>query len=349
MVLVTALTEALGLRVPLVQGGMQWVGTPALAAAVTNAGALGVLTALTQPTPDALRQAIRETRALISDDIKAERKGKYGEIAVNLTLLPSINPPDYEGFTRAAIEEGCRIFETAGYNPGPIIKIAKQHNCYVIHKCTSVRHAKSAEKLGADMLSIDGFECAGHPGEDDIGGLVLMARAAEELKVPFIASGGIANGQGLASALALGAAGANMGTRFMCTKEAEVHDNVKKAMVDADERNTTHIFRTLRNTARVYKNKVAVEVVRLENRPGGAKFEDVRELVSGARGKKVYETGDIDAGVWSAGITVGLIHDIPTCKELVAQMEADAEKHISRLATLVSHKQSNTQARPSKL
>ncbi|KAN0066528.1 hypothetical protein ACQY0O_000622 [Thecaphora frezii] len=257
--IVTPLTEQLGLRVPLVQGGMQWVGTPALAAAVTNAGALGILTALTQPTPDALRNAIRETRALISDEIKAERKDKYGEIAVNITLLPSINPPDYEGFTRAALEEGCRIFETAGYNPGPVIKLAKQYGAFVIHKCTSVRHAKSAEKLGADMLSIDGFECAGHPGEDDIGGLVLMARAAEELKVPFIASGGIANGQGLASALALGAAGANMGTRFLCTKEAEVHDNVKRAIVESDERNTTHIFRSLKNTARVYNHDGGID------------------------------------------------------------------------------------------
>ncbi len=207
--LVTPLTEKLGLRVPLVQGGMQWVGTPALAAAVSNAGALGTLTALTQPSPEALRKAIRETNSLISDEIKKERENHYGSFAVNITLLPSINPPDYVGYAKAALEEGVRIFETAGNNPGEVIKVVKEAGAYVIHKCTAVRHARSAERLGADMLSIDGFECAGHPGEDDIGGLVLMARAAEELKIPFIASGGIANGQGLASALALGAVGAN--------------------------------------------------------------------------------------------------------------------------------------------
>lgn len=207
--IVTPLTEKLGLRVPLVQGGMQWVGTPALAAAVSNAGALGTLTALTQPSPEALRKAIRETKSLISEDIRKERENHYGSFAVNITLLPSINPPDYVGYAKAALEEGVRIFETAGNNPGEVIKVVKEAGAYVIHKCTAVRHARSAERLGADMLSIDGFECAGHPGEDDIGGLVLMARAAEELKIPFIASGGIANGQGLASALALGAVGAN--------------------------------------------------------------------------------------------------------------------------------------------
>lgn len=207
--IVTPLTEKLGLRVPLVQGGMQWVGTPALAAAVSNAGALGTLTALTQPSPEALREAIRKTKALISDDIKKERENHFGPFAVNITLLPSINPPDYVGYAKAALEEGVRIFETAGNNPGEVIKVVKEAGAFVIHKCTAVRHARSAERMGADMLSIDGFECAGHPGEDDIGGLVLMARAAEELKIPFIASGGIANGQGLASALALGAAGAN--------------------------------------------------------------------------------------------------------------------------------------------
>uniref|UniRef100_V5EX03 Uncharacterized protein n=1 Tax=Kalmanozyma brasiliensis (strain GHG001) TaxID=1365824 RepID=V5EX03_KALBG len=253
--LVTPLTEKLGLRVPLVQGGMQWVGTPALASAVSNAGALGTLTALTQPSPEALRKAIRETNSLISDEIKNERKNHYGSFAVNITLLPSINPPDYVGYAKAALEEGVRIFETAGNNPGEVIKVVKEAGAYVIHKCTAVRHARSAERLGADMLSIDGFECAGHPGEDDIGGLVLMARAAEELKIPFIASGGIANGQGLASALALGAVGANMGTRFMCTKEAEIHDNIKRAIVESDERNTVHIFRTLRNTARVFNDE----------------------------------------------------------------------------------------------
>ena len=335
----TELTEAFNLRVPLVQGGMQWVGTPPLVAAVSNAGALGMLTALTQPSPEALRTAIRETKKMLKPEV-LERSKKYGPFGVNITILPSINPPDYKGYCQAALDEGIRIFETAGNNPGEIIQIAKAKGAYVIHKCTAIRHAKSAQKAGADMLSIDGFECAGHPGEDDIGGLVLMARAAEALSVPFIASGGIANGQGLAAALALGAAGANMGTRFMCTKEAEIHDNVKQHIVKSDERDTIHIFRTLRNTARVFKNAVAKEVVALERRPGGAQFKDVQHLVSGQRGKKVYENGDIDAGIWSAGITVGLIHDIPSCEELVKNIERDAEKHIARL-TKLARKQAN--------
>lgn len=271
-----------------------------MAAGVAAAGALGILTALTQPSPDALRAEIRKTREML--------KGTDGKFGVNITLLPSITPPDYAGYVKAAMDEGIDIFETAGNNPGPIIKLIKTYvpagqssvpKRYVIHKCTAVRHALSAQKLGVDMLSIDGFECAGHPGEDDIGGLVLMARAAEELKIPFIASGGIANGRGLAAALALGAAGANMGTRFMCTKESPIHQNIKQKIVDSNEKDTVHIFRSLKNTARVFKNKVSVEVVRLERRPEGAKFEDLRDLVSGARGRTVYEDGDPDAGIWS--------------------------------------------------
>ncbi|KAF9077636.1 inosine monophosphate dehydrogenase [Rhodocollybia butyracea] len=304
---------------------MQWVGLPPLVGAVSNAG--GVITALTQPSPAALRQAIKETRALTDRPF-----------GVNITLLPTINPPDYEGYARAAIEEGVKIFETAGNNPGPLIKFFKSQGCIVIHKCTTIRHAKSAEKLGVDVLSIDGFECAGHPGEDDIGGLILLARAANELKIPYIASGGIADGRGLAGALALGAAGVNMGTRFMCTVESSIHENVKRKIVQSTERDTIHILRTLRNTARVFKNKVAIEVVAIENRPGGAKFEDVRELVSGQRGKVVYETGDLDYGVWSAGVTLGLINDIPTCKELLDRMEREAEEIIGKLSTLVTTK-----------
>ncbi|PWN46189.1 putative 2-Nitropropane dioxygenase [Ceraceosorus guamensis] len=345
MVLVTELTKALGLEVPLVQGGMQWVGVPQLVTAVSNAGGLGLLTALTQPSPDALREAIRETRKNLKPGV--DERSKYGGFGVNITILPSINPPDYEGYTRAALEEGVRIFETAGSNPGPIIKAVKEYGGYVIHKCTTVRHARSAQKLGADMLSIDGFECAGHPGEDDIGGLVLMARAFEELSVPFIASGGIANGQGLAAALALGACGANMGTRFMCTKEADIHENVKRAIVDSDERQTVHMFRTLRNTARVFKNKVSMQVVELEKK--GAKFPEIQPLVSGQRGRKVYTEGDLDAGVWTAGITLGLIHDIPTCEELVKRIGQDAEKHIDRLASLSAHKSSSSASRESRL
>jgi len=327
MPLQTALTKLLGIRVPVVQGGMQWVGVPKLVAAVSNAGGLGVITALTQPSPAALRQAIRETRAMTDKPF-----------GVNITLLPSINPPDYEGYAKAAVEEGVKIFETAGNNPGPLIKFFKSNGCIVVHKCTTIRHAKSAERLGVDVLSIDGFECAGHPGEDDIGGLILLARAATELKVPYIASGGIADGRGLAGALALGAAGVNMGTRFMCTVESTIHENIKQKIVQSTERDTVHIFRTLRNTARVFKNKVSMEVVAIENRPGGAKFEDIRELVSGQRGRLVYDNGDPDYGIWSAGITLGLINDIPTCKELLNRMEQEAEEIIGRLGNLVTAK-----------
>ncbi|KAG7088465.1 hypothetical protein E1B28_012454 [Marasmius oreades] len=325
MPLNTQLTKLLGIRIPVIQGGMQWVGLPALAAAVSEAGGLGILTALSQPSPQALREAIRKTRRLTSKPF-----------GVNITLLPTINPPDYEGYARVAVEEGVRIFETAGNNPGPLIKYFKSQGCIVLHKCTTIRHAKSAERLGVDVLSIDGFECAGHPGEEDIGGLVLLARAAKELKVPYISSGGIADGRGLAASLALGASGANMGTRFMCTVESPIHENIKKKIVSSTERDTVHIFRTLHNTARVFKNKVSVEVVKIENRPGGAKFEDVRDLVSGQRGKLVYENGDPDYGIWSAGICIGLIDDIPTCKELLERMEREAEEIIGKTASLIT-------------
>ncbi|KAG2129477.1 hypothetical protein DEU56DRAFT_741328 [Suillus clintonianus] len=323
----TALTELLGIRVPVVQGGMQWVGKPPLPAAVSNAGGLGLITALTQPNPEALRTVIRETRAATDKPF-----------GVNLTLLPSINPPDYEGFARVAVEEGVKIFETAGNNPGKLIEFFKSHGCIVIHKCTTIRHAKSAERLGVDVLSIDGFECAGHPGEEDIGGLVLLARAAQELKVPYIASGGIGDGRGLAACLALGASGVNMGTRFMCTVESPIHQNIKEKIVASTEYDTTHIFRTLNNTSRVYKNAVSKQVVALEQRPGGAKFEDVRELVSGARGRIVFENGDSDYGIWTAGLVLGLIKDIPTCEELLSRIEREAEEIIGGMARLVKAK-----------
>jgi len=309
---------------PVVQGGMQWVGVPKLVAAVSNAGGLGVITALTQPNPSALRNAIKETRALTSKPF-----------GVNITLLPSINPPDYAGYARAAVEEGVKIFETAGNSPGELIKYFKSNGCIVIHKCTTIRHAKSAVKLGVDVLSIDGFECAGHPGEEDIGGLVLLARAAQELKVPYLASGGIADARGFAASLALGAAGVNMGTRFMCTVESPIHENIKKTIVKSSEQDTVHIFRTLHNTARVFKNKVSLEVVKIERRPGGAKFEDIRDLVSGQRGKLVYENGDPDYGIWSAGIAVGLINDIPTCEDLLRTLEKGVEDVVTNLNSVV--------------
>ncbi|TXT15620.1 hypothetical protein VHUM_00123 [Vanrija humicola] len=337
MAITTSFSRALGIKHPIIQGGMMFVGKAEMAAAVAGAGALGIITALTQPTPDALREEIKRTHKLLN--------GKEGKFGVNITLLPSITPPDYPAFARAAMDEGVTIFETAGNNPGPLIKYIQTYKApgqsvapkrFVIHKCTTIRHALSAQKLGVDCLSIDGFECAGHPGEEDIGGLVLLARAAKELKVPFVASGGFADGRGLASALALGAQGINMGTRFMCTVEAPIHQKIKQKIVDSTERDTIHIFRTLHNTARVFKNKVAEEVVRIENRPGGAKFEDIRELVAGARGKTVYETGDSDAGIWSAGIAIGLIDDIPTCEALCTKIVDDAEKVIAGLNSLVT-------------
>ncbi|KIY32026.1 2-nitropropane dioxygenase [Cryptococcus gattii E566] len=333
MPIVTELTRLLGIKYPIVQGGMQWVGTPPLAAAVARAGGLGMLTALTQPNPEALREAIRETRRLLGNE-----KGKFG---VNITLLPSINPPDYMGYTRAALEEGVDIFETAGNNPKPLIDYIRTYKAdnskgptpkrFIIHKCVTVKHALSGQKMGVDVLSIDGFECAGHPGEEDIGGLVLLARAAKELTIPYIASGGFADGRGLAAALSLGASGINMGTRFMCTVESPIHQKIKEKIVHSTEKDTIHIFRTLGNTARVYRNSVSTEVVRLEKRPQGAKFEDLRELVAGARGRKVYETGDYDAGIWSAGITIGLINDIPTCASLIERIDQEASDVIKGL------------------
>ncbi|KIR98920.1 2-nitropropane dioxygenase [Cryptococcus deuterogattii 2001/935-1] len=316
MPIVTELTRLLGIKYPIVQGGMQWVGTPPLAAAVARAGGLGMLTALTQPNPEALREAIRETRRLLGNE-----KGKFG---VNITLLPSINPPDYMGYTRAALEEGVDIFETAGNNPKPLIDYIRTYKAdnskgptpkrFIIHKCVTIKHALSGQKMGVDVLSIDGFECAGHPGEEDIGGLVLLAKAAKEITIPYVASGGFADGRGLAAALSLGASGINM-----------------EKIVHSTEKDTIHIFRTLGNTARVYRNSVSTEVVRLEKRPQGAKFEDLRELVAGARGRKVYETGDYDAGIWSAGITIGLINDIPTCASLIERIDREASDVIKGL------------------
>ncbi|KAI9088897.1 hypothetical protein DFS34DRAFT_639817 [Phlyctochytrium arcticum] len=314
MPLRTKLTTALGILHPIVQGGMQWVGTAEMASAVSNAGGLGLLTALTQPTPDALRAEIQRCRGMTSKPF-----------GVNITFLPSINPPPYESYVTAIIEEGIKVVETAGNNPGPHVKRFKSAGITVIHKCTSIKHALSAQKLGVDFLSIDGFECAGHPGEDDIGGLILLAKAAKTLSVPYLASGGIGDGRGLAAALALGAEGINMGTRFMCTVEAPVHQSVKQAIVNATERDTSLMFRTLHNTARVFKNKVSTEVVAIEKRPGGAQFSDIQHLVSGQRGRQVFVNGDTDFGVWTAGQVCGLIDDIPTCADLCARMTREAQ------------------------
>lgn len=330
MVIETRVTKMLGIEAPIVQGGMMHVGTAEMASAASNAGALGMITALNSPTPEALRAEIRRCRTMT--------KKPFG---VNLTILPAISPPPYMEYCKVVIEEGIKVVETAGNNPEIYIKVFKDAGIICIHKCVAVRHALKAEKLGADIVSIDGFECAGHPGDDDVGGLVLLAKAARKLTVPFIASGGIGDGRGLAAALALGADGVNMGSRFMATVEAPIHSKIKEIMArpESDERSTTHIFRTLHNTARVYKNDVAKQVVAIENRPEKANFNDVKDLVSGVRGKRVYTEGDPEIGIWTAGQVIGLIDDVPTCRELVQRMVSDAENIITaRLAKMIKPK-----------
>ena len=315
----TRVSEGLGIRYPILQGGMQWVGRGELAAAVSNAGGLGILTGLTQPSPEALALEIARTKTLT----------EY-PFGVNLTMLPSINPPPYADYLQAIMDGGVKVVETAGNVPSEFFEILKSAGITVVHKCTSVRHALSAQRKGVDMISIDGFECAGHPGEDDIPGLVLIPLTVRVLDVPVIASGGIADGRGFAAALALGAEGVNMGTRFMATQEAPVHKNVKQALVEGTEHDTRLIFRTMRNTSRVLRNAVSQEVVDTERRPGGCTFDDIRHLVMGARGKTALESGTIDDGVVSAGLVVGLIDDIPSCNELLERMVSDCREHLAR-------------------
>ncbi len=319
----TRVNEMLGIEHPIIQGGMQWVGTADLASAVSNAGGLGILTSLTQPSPEDLGKEIDRMREMTDKPF-----------GVNLTILPTITPPPYEEYLRVAIEKGVKIVETAGANPAKLVPMLKDAGVTVIHKCTSVRHALSAQEKGVDMVSVDGFECAGHPGEDDIPGLVLLPAAADKLDIPIIASGGFADGRGMAAALALGAEGINMGTRFLCTEEAPVHRNVKEAIVSRSELDTELIFRTLGNTARVASNEVSREVVEKLN--AGAQFPEVRDLVSGQRGRTVYENGDLDAGIWSCGMVQGVINDIPTCGELVPRIVNEAADIITgRLAGFV--------------
>ena len=311
----TRFTELFGVKHPIVQGGMQWVGRAELVSAVANAGALGFITALTQPTPEDLAREIKRCRDMTDQPF-----------GVNLTILPAIKPPPYAEYRRVIIESGIRIVETAGYKPQEHLDDFKAHGIKVIHKCTAVRHALSAERMGVDAISIDGFECAGHPGEDDIPGLILIPAAADKVKIPMIASGGFGDGRGLVAALALGADGINMGTRFCATKEAPIHEQFKQHLVANDERATDLIFRTMHNTARVARNAVSQKVLEMER--AGAKFEEVRDLVTGQRGKRGYETGDTDIGVWSAGMVQGLIHDVPSVKELVDRIVAEAERII---------------------
>ncbi|OBA39866.1 nitronate monooxygenase [Rhodococcus sp. 852002-51564_SCH6189132-a] len=295
---------------------MMWVGRAELVAAVAEAGALGFITALTQPTPEDLVREIERTRELTDKPF-----------GINLTILPSIDPPPYAEYRQAIIDSGVKIVETAGFNPADHLPHFKDAGIKVIHKCTSVRHAVKAERIGVDAVSIDGFECAGHPGEDDVPGLILIPAATSKLSIPVIASGGIADSRGLVAALALGADGVNMGTRFMCTVESPVAHEVKEQIVRNTELDTKLIFRTLRNTARVATNAVSEEVVEIESR--GAEFGDIAHLVAGARGRKVFEDGELDAGIWTAGQSQGLIHDIPTVGELVDRMVAEAEAIIT--------------------
>jgi len=318
----TRFTETFGVEHPIVQGGMQWVGRAGLVSAVANAGALGFLTALTQPTPEALSREIAHCREMTDRPF-----------GVNLTILPSINPPPYAEYRRAIIESGIKIVETAGYRPQEHLDDFKAHGIKVIHKCTAVRHAVSAQKMGVDAISIDGFECAGHPGEDDIPGLILIPAAADKITIPMIASGGFGDGRGLVAALALGADGINMGTRFCATREAPIHDAFKQAMVANDERATDLIFRSMRNTARVARNAVSQKVIEMER--AGASFDQVRDLVKGTRGREGLEKGDTDFGIWSAGMVQGLIHDVPSVQALVDRIMSEAEAIIGeRLARM---------------
>ena len=312
----TRITELLGVEYPIVQGGMMWVGRAELASAVSNAGGLGILTALTQPSPDDLRREIDRCRSMTDKPF-----------GVNLTILPSVNPPPYAAYRKAIIDAGIKIVETAGHNPHEHVEDFKSHGIKVIHKCTAVRHALSAERMGVDAISIDGFECAGHPGEDDIPGLVLIPAAANKVKIPLLASGGFGDGRGLVAALALGADGINMGTRFCATVEAPIHERVKQFLVDNDERATNLIFRSLSNTGRVGKNSVSDEVVRILKNPE-AKFENVHHLVKGVDGRKALETGDLDAGLIWAGQVQGLINDIPTVAKLMERIIGEAKNII---------------------
>jgi nitronate monooxygenase len=309
----TRITDLFGIEHPVIQGGMQWVGYAGLVSAVSNAGALGILTALTQPTPEDLVKEIEKTREMTDKPF-----------GVNLTVLPTINPPPYEEYAQAIVGSGVKIVETAGRSPEPFMELFKEYDVKVIHKCTSVRHALKAQSVGVSAITIDGFECAGHPGEDDIPSLVLLPQAAEALDVPVAGCGGFSDAKSMVAALALGGEAIVMGTRFMATKEAGIHQNVKEKMTEADELSTNLMFRTMHNTARVFKNSVSDEVVEIES-TGSATFEDVKDLVAGQRGRVVFEEGDLAHGIWSAGISVARVKDVPTCKEMVSRLGSDAE------------------------
>ncbi|MEK9671450.1 MAG: nitronate monooxygenase family protein [Rhodospirillaceae bacterium] len=310
----TRLTDLLGIRHPIVQGGMHFVGYADLAATVSNAGGFGIITALTQPTPKDLVNEIARCRNMTAEPF-----------GVNLTFLPSVKEPDYPGYIDAVIRGGVKVVETAGNNPQKWMGLFRDNGIKVIHKCTSVRHALKAQELGCDAVSVDGFECAGHPGEDDIPNMILLPRAADELDIPIVASGGMADGRSLVAALALGADGMNMGTRFIATKEAPVHEAVKQAIVDASERDTRLLMRPIRNTVRVLNN-AAVERVQAIEREKGADvtYQDIQHEMAGVYGK-VMQRGEVYDAPWSCGMVAGLINDVPTCKELIDRIIAEAE------------------------
>jgi len=311
----TRITELFGIRYPIIQGGMHHVGYAELASAVSNAGGLGMITGLTQPTPEDLAREIARCHQMTDMPF-----------GVNLTFLPSFNAPPYLEYIDAIIQGGVTAVETAGRSPEQYMPQLKAAGIKVIHKCTSVRHSLKAQKIGCDAVSVDGFECGGHPGEDDIPNFILLPRAADELTIPFVASGGMADGRSLVAAMALGAEGMNMGTRFLATKEAPVHDNVKRAIVAADELQTRLIMRNLRNTERVMNNAAVQEIERIEKEKGASEtIGDIRHLVTGAKGRLVLQEGRMDEAAWSCGMVAGLIHDVPGCDELIQRIMAEAE------------------------
>lgn len=326
MAIKTRITELFGIQHPIIQGGMHYVGFAELAAAVSNAGGLGTITGLTQKTPEKLANEIARCKDMTDKPI-----------AVNLTFLPTVNAPDYPGYVKAIIEGGVKIVETAGRNPQEVLPFLKDAGIKVIHKCTSVRHALKAQAIGCDAVSVDGFECGGHPGEDDIPNMILLPRAADELEIPFVSSGGQADARSLVASLAMGAEGMNMGTRFIATKEAPVHQNVKDAIVAASELDTRLVMRPLRNTERVLSNAAVERLLEKEKFLGAdLKFEDIIEEVAGVYPRIMME-GDMDAGAWSCGMVAGLIHDIPTCAELIDRIMTEAEALIlKRLAGMVT-------------
>ncbi|MGB7408545.1 MAG: nitronate monooxygenase family protein [Pontixanthobacter sp.] len=321
----TAITEMFGIQHPIIQGGMHYVGFAEMAAAVSNAGGLGIITGLTQKTPELLAEEIAKCREMTDKPF-----------GVNLTFLPTVATPDYPGYVKAIIEGGVKAVETAGNNPAQVLPFFKEAGVKVIHKCTSVRHALKAQSIGCDAVSVDGFECGGHPGEDDVPNFILLPRAADELEIPFVSSGGMADGRSLMASIAMGAAGMNMGTRFIATKEAPVHDNVKAAIVAASELDTRLVMRPLRNTERVLTNDAVEKLLEKEKELGDdLKFEDIIEQVAGVYPRIMME-GDMDAGAWSCGMVAGLINDIPTCKELIDRIMGEAEEIRTRMNALAA-------------